>query len=635
MTSASQPIARPIGVHRAQRRGTILAIALLLVWAAGPSCVTFELQQERWNDDAFGPLVPHDTFPGDCSICHLPDRWDVLKPDFTFDHEAQTSFALEGAHGRAQCLRCHNDRGPVTFFLARGCAGCHLDPHQGSFGLGCDTCHVQDTWQPGGLVEAHADTSFDLLGAHVAVSCVMCHPNSSTGEFRGAPTECHLCHQRDLAGAVPDHASNGWTNDCERCHNPTRWSRAQFDHAFFPLTLGHATVACASCHQGGAFTAVSSDCVDCHRDDAARAVPDHGGFSTNCIDCHTTAGWGGAGFDHDFFPLTFSHAGLGCTQCHTSGVFGSIPSDCVSCHRNDYVTASPDHQASGFSTECELCHSTVSFSGAVFDHGFFPLQGGHDGVTCQQCHGARPGPIPSDCVSCHQADAQRAQPDHSGFSTDCTQCHTTTTFRGAIFNHDFFPLEAGHGGLDCARCHGPGTPGPIANDCISCHRTDYQTARPDHSGFSTDCTQCHTTTSFRGAAFNHDFFPLEAGHGGLDCARCHGPGTPGPIPSDCMSCHRSDFQGAPEHTAAGLPQDCTQCHTTSAWGNVSFNHTPLFPLTGDHRRTCSTCHQGSTSTFRCVGSGCHTQNNTNGDHRNVNGYRFESSACLSCHPNGD
>ena len=67
-----------------------------------------------------GPVLPHDTFPADCSLCHVGDKWNTLKPDFSFDHEQETGVALDGAHQQARCLRCHNDRGPVAVFRAKG-----------------------------------------------------------------------------------------------------------------------------------------------------------------------------------------------------------------------------------------------------------------------------------------------------------------------------------------------------------------------------------------------------------------------------------------------------------------------------------------------------------------------------------
>jgi hypothetical protein len=74
-------------------------------------------------DKKLGPLVPHKSFPKDYGLCHVPDRWDVIKKDFHFDHEKETGYRLEGAHVTAFCVRCHNDRGPVKTFSVRGCAG--------------------------------------------------------------------------------------------------------------------------------------------------------------------------------------------------------------------------------------------------------------------------------------------------------------------------------------------------------------------------------------------------------------------------------------------------------------------------------------------------------------------------------
>ena len=73
-------------------------------------------------------MVPHDTFPGDCNVCHVPESWETIRKDFNFDHETETGIALEGAHARAACLRCHDDRGPVSMYMAHGCGGCHKGP---------------------------------------------------------------------------------------------------------------------------------------------------------------------------------------------------------------------------------------------------------------------------------------------------------------------------------------------------------------------------------------------------------------------------------------------------------------------------------------------------------------------------
>lgn len=173
-----------------------------------------------------GPVLPHDSFPTDCKLCHVGDTWNVLSDDFEFDHEAKTGVALKGAHARAMCLRCHNDRGPVATFAAKGCAGCHEDVHAGSLGGNCESCHQQHTWRPEGQIERHNLTRFPLTGAHLAVSCNRCHPGAFVGRFAPTDNRCETCHLADaVATTNPPHVGLGWTQDCQRCHQPTRWKQ--------------------------------------------------------------------------------------------------------------------------------------------------------------------------------------------------------------------------------------------------------------------------------------------------------------------------------------------------------------------------------------------------------------------------
>ncbi len=418
-----------VAMVRQNNKGPGILLGGLLATMAAAALVNCRLDAPRqgWSR-RWGPLVPHTTFPGDCGICHVTDRWDILRKDFSFDHEKQTGHPLKGAHAWASCLRCHNDRGPVVSFAARGCGGCHPDPHTSSLGLDCERCHEQINWRPTGLIAEHARTRFPLFGAHAVAPCESCHPGAAAGQFRGAPVECDLCHRADLARATsPDHAASGWTTDCQRCHMPLGWERAFVRH--------------------------------------------------------------------DFFPLSGGHAGLDCIRCHTSGVLGRIPSDCYSCHAANYQTA-PGHVAQGFPHTCEQCHSIAAWTPARYDHTAFPLMGAH---------------------------------------------------------------------------------------------------------------------------------------AGLDCTRCHTNGRFDPLPSNCYSCHATDYQGAPDHTSLGFPQTCQQCHTTTAWLPSTFRHT--FPLSGSHDRSCVECHTtGSTSSFSCVG--CHSAADTNGKHADVSGYSYNSQACYQCHPTG-
>jgi hypothetical protein len=218
--------------NRLRQRQLALFLALCVLVAAcvsrGPSAGALH----RWWA-GFGPVVSHDDFPADCKLCHVgEDRWDELRPDFKFDHEAQTGVPLNGAHSKALCLRCHNDRGPVAIFNQRGCAGCHEDIHQGDLGQNCTMCHQESTWAAVGQIEMHNRTRFPLTGAHLQTSCVQCHPGARVGNFVPNDTECLTCHADDLAAALnPPHLALGWIDTCQRCHITTKWEHAQIDQA--------------------------------------------------------------------------------------------------------------------------------------------------------------------------------------------------------------------------------------------------------------------------------------------------------------------------------------------------------------------------------------------------------------------
>jgi len=211
---------------RRTRRLFALLLALSLLVAACVTQAPPDASMHRWWA-GLGPVLPHDTFPADCKICHVGDRWDTLVESFRFDHAAQTGVPLRGAHEQAMCLRCHNDRGPVGIFNARGCVGCHEDPHQGDLGPRCTECHEERSWRPVGQIEMHNRTRFPLTGAHVRTACQQCHPGAFVGNFMPTDTECLTCHADDLAAtANPPHLGLGWVDNCDRCHIPTLWQQA-------------------------------------------------------------------------------------------------------------------------------------------------------------------------------------------------------------------------------------------------------------------------------------------------------------------------------------------------------------------------------------------------------------------------
>lgn len=297
-----------------------------------------KVRREEWRESR-GPVVPHDTFPSDCTLCHEKGSWHEIRKDFAFDHEKQTGVPLRGAHEHAQCLRCHNDRGSVAVFAKRGCAGCHEDLHRGRLGIQCTSCHTETNWNPTGIYAAHARTRFPLTDVHLGVACNRCHPAAESAQFLGADPRCETCHRNDALRAKSlDHAALGLLSDCQRCHVGGGWANAHFNHA-----------------------GIVSGCARCHLNDYNRTTnPNHAsmGYSTNCETCHNTSSWRGGGALNHRFPLTGPH-NLSCNQCHTVAT-NYKTYDCTRCHVHSKPVMDDKHkEVRGYvwtSTACVSCH---------------------------------------------------------------------------------------------------------------------------------------------------------------------------------------------------------------------------------------------------------------------------------------
>ena len=421
----------PISAFIVARFRAIALVLLLVLWA---SCTRIQVRQ-GWNE-RLGPVMPHDTFPAECSLCHIGGDWNTLREDFSFDHEKETGVALTGAHKTAQCLRCHNDRGPVQQFAAQGCAGCHVDVHMGRLGPNCEVCHGDVDWRPREQIALHNRTRFPLVGAHAVVECFECHPGAESGVFLQRDVACVSCHLDDYQNTQePNHALAGLGTNCQDCHVPVVWRGAgSFAHpSSFQLTGGHSGLNCTECHVGNVFTGLSTDCIACHLDDFQSVDdPDHvaSNFSTNCRMCHNTNAWEGAIFNHpSSFPLSGGHGGLDCADCHSGGFTGTS-SNCVTCHLSDYQNADdPNHIANGFGTDCAMCHNISDWDDAEFNHRFPINSGPHGGFDCNECH-LNPGtPAVFSCIDCHEHDRQETEDDHedvNGYvysSPACLNCH--------------------------------------------------------------------------------------------------------------------------------------------------------------------------------------------------------------------
>jgi Zn finger protein HypA/HybF involved in hydrogenase expression len=373
--------------------------------------------------------------------------------------------------------------------------------------------------------------------------------------------------------------------DCAECHNPEKWvpvgKPPTFRHGTtgFALESAHAQVSCRGCHRTLEFNQVGTACADCHKD------AHRGELGASCEACHTPATWTNQRemfqvHSRTRFPLFASHSRLDCTACHRNQQpyqYKTTPAECGNCHLPTYLgTTNPSHVQSGFSRRCEDCHNV-----------------------------------------------------------------TSPTWRSARFSHpESFPLAGGHSALACARCHTSGSYAGTSSACVSCHQATYAaTTNPNHLAgrIPTTCENCHTIGSWRPAKFDHEQtrFPLTGAHSRTDCARCHAGGRYTGTPTDCYSCHQTNYASTtnPNHQASAFPTQCQTCHTTSAWRPATSDHNKTrFPLTGAHQRVdCARCHVGGRYTGTPTDcNSCHQANyaaTTNPNHRSA-GFPV---TCQDCH----
>ncbi len=596
-----------------------------------------------------------------CEQCHTVKGWNIITQRVK---EHDNRFPLVGGHAGLDCADCHKSEAVGQFQgLSIQCYSCHQRTFQqatspnhvtAGFPTQCEQCHTINNWQSAKFDHLQF-TGFALTGMHATLDCTACHAG---GNYAKTPATCVGCHLPDFQKASnPNHISLGLPQTCQNCHSTAAWQPASFNHdsVGFPLTGGHAKLQCDQCHTNGNYNLTTTACVSCHiKDFQGTTNPNHiaAGMPQQCEICHTTSAWQPASFDHSktAFPLTGAHAQVQCAQCHTNGNYNLTTAACVSCHLKDFQgTTNPNHTTAGLPQQCEVCHSTSAWQPAKFDHSKtgFPLTGAHVSVLCAQCHAnGNYNLAVTTCVSCHLKDFQGTNnPNHTtaGFPQQCEICHTTSNWNATSFNHATtgWPLTGAHSGLQCSQCHTNGNYNLTSTACVGCHLNDFKaTNNPNHvsSGFPQQCEVCHSTAAWSPASFNHNntSFPLTGAHTSVACASCHVNNNYSTVPTDCFSCHKTDYQATnnPNHVSAGFPTTCATCHTTTSWLGATFNHT-WFPMNhGNANGVCATCHTNSSnySIFQCTN--CHTKSNTDGDHRNVSGYVYNSVNCYQCHRNG-
>ena len=628
-------------------------------------------------------------FGNQCEKCHNVQSFKLS----SFDH-SKTRFPLDKVHAKVACADCHKKDSKTGMVLYKPleitCNSCHAKAHLGQLSNNCEQCH-----KPDGVHFDHSTSKFPLTGKHVPVLCEKCHKlekgkfpmgAGETIRYKPIATECAACH-------VDEHRGQ-FKQDCVACHDTKAWKPSLFNHqrSSFPLDGAHRRTECAKCHKLELFETppppvqrvryhpIDHACAKCHQD------PHAGKMGDDCTSCHTTEEWkivSRAFHKVGKFPLDGAHLTVRCESCHLNGVIKGTPTRCHDCH---WIRRQDDLYRTQLGMDCGKCHTTVTWTGAAFNHAadaHVPLNAAHTSLSCDSCHKSgnfQPGEV--QCYSCHREDYDNTtSPNHrtAGFPTTCEACHKPgdNTWQGPAFNHNsVFPLVGKHRTIVCGDCHKNGVYQGTPRNCYGCHKQDYdKTTSPNHvsAGFPTTCESCHSASapSWGQGGFDHDsLFPLVGLHKTAPCLSCHKNGQYKGTPRECYGCHKSDYDGSknPNHVQAGFPTTCQNCHRPSDpnW-NSAFDHNQVFALVGQHRtlqcsqchinnvyggtpRTCYGCHRSAYEATRNpnhVQAGfptdcqnCHKGSDPNW-HTSFNHDRFfplvgqhKTAQCASCHKNG-
>jgi hypothetical protein len=625
-----------------------------------------------------------------CELCHVEHKgrgkdvmgWGAFGSKEHFDHNAYTTYPLEGKHKDVACNKCHTQKtstGYLTYLKSpTTCVACHQNPHGETREpiRKCERCHNAVSWK---MLERpqfdhDKDTRYPIEKKHENVICVRCHarggskppsakaphtPNAEglmklTFRYPAWSFDCMPCHE-NVHGT-----SLFGTKACKLCHSAkVDWTRIGFDHnrhTKFPLEGAHEKKAtCTSCHKKDDRKPPERACVACHPDKhegrfAAFKGPGTGA-APDCNTCHTANVWKPENkFDHGArtrFRLTGAHAGADCRECHRGKkptewehleqLIVKVPNskaftiDCMGCHRHENA-----HQKQYKNDQCLDCHKTPGttqiktgagnpvVNDAHGPRGKFPLTEGHKGVDCTKCHPGNVFPnAPKECgPKCH--------PDqlHKGTLGDkCTSCHTGGKWEARLFNHDKqtkWPLVGNHRDVLCDSCHPRrdfAANRGKSRTCYNCHKKD-----DAHDGeLGTHCERCHVPDG--SILFEHNDpklsdWPLEGKHYGVRCGDCHKSIHFKPTPRDCGGCH-----GEPDVHRGQLGTMCGRCHDDKDWRNIHTQHdVPGIRFAGAHDRvSCYKCHTKG-KLLEGTGPLCITCHRNDDVHNNGLGPR-----CGDCH----
>ena len=287
----------------------------------------------------------------DCESCHNASSWIVN--NIKQIHQ-QNGFALTGAHAAADCQRCHTSASNLRFNnISTECYSCHKKDYDmcatpnhklANFSTDCAECHNMTgrSWISMGR---NFHNAFPLTNGHSNLKCITCH---TTGQYK-APisSQCYDCHKKEFdATTDPNHVSGKLDKNCASCHSTSTWNTTTKNfHVSFPLTGGHQTIECKSCHQSGDYSLdISPNCnVSCHAIAPKAARIEFQGhisvYPKDCSLCHVIQDWSIVRYpQHTGYEIY--------TGVHKQGVW----TKCTDCHNND----------AAYKANCQKCHPATA-----------------------------------------------------------------------------------------------------------------------------------------------------------------------------------------------------------------------------------------------------------------------------------
>ena len=291
-----------------------------------------------------------------------------------------------------------------------------------------------------------------------------------------------------------------------------------------------------------------------------------------CVRCHSSAALPGTGAP-SMRPLTqLVHTKHSYVSDPQSGQFMASSTNsgsCLLCHAGpEKLLLRGVHHNSiatngSLAMQCQSCHGTIGAVGAP------GRQGWVDEPKCQSCHTGsavnNSGALRFTSVS--DSSGQVRQPANWTYATE-----TNVPAAGM----ELFGASQGHGGLNCAACHGSAHAEWLSTQAND-NAQSQQLQNPAGGGVLTECSVCHVVTPAALTGGPHGMHPADS-----QWASSHDQGDR----SQCQACHGTDYHGSVLSWAQGI-------RTFS--GDINSQFWRGFQL------GCYTCHAGPTGGD--VGSG--------------------------------